>query len=424
MDSQNASTPRGEVFGMAEHLFRHESGQLLASLTRILGWEHVDLALDIVQESLLAALETWPYRGIPDNPRAWLWRVAKNRATDKLRSRVRAARKREALATELERRAPVQPEADSARQDDLLTAMFACAHPELSQESQVALMLRILCGFTTREIAQAYLESEAVVSQRIVRAKRTLRDLVPDTDLFAGDGLEFRSGAVLVALYLMFNEGYSAHSGPRLLRDEFCAEAVRLGRALCASRKTDSPTARALLALMYFQSSRLGTRTDLHGNLLLLSEQDRSLWDQHLIALGFAELERAACGLDVSTYHLEAGIAAFHVSAPTYEDTDWIQILALYDRLVAKSDSPIVALNRAVALGMVRGFRVALSEVERLGEDRRFGRYHLYYSTLAEFNARAGRPEEARRNYEVAISLAGNDPERRFLERRMTELSG
>jgi RNA polymerase sigma-70 factor (ECF subfamily) len=408
---------------LTEHLFRHEAGQLLASLTRILGWAHVDLAQDIVQESLLAALRVWPYRGVPRAPRAWLWRVAKNRATDHLRRRARSTRRLEALTRELELRVPDSPGARPRLQDDTLATMFACAHPELSQEAQVALMLRILCGFTTREIAQAYLEPEAVVSQRIVRAKRKLRALKLDPSLPAGDDLSTRVQAVMVALYLLFNEGYSAHSGPRLLRDEFCAEALRLTSALCACPDTDSPAARALLALMYFQSSRLGTRTDDQGNLLLLSEQDRSQWDQRLIALGFAELERAACGTVVSTYHLEAGIAAFHVAAPTYEDTDWMQILMLYDRLVERTDSPIVALNRAVALGMVRGHRAALKEIERLGRDTRFGRYHLYHSTLAEFNSRAGHSAEARRHFEQAIALAGTEPERRFLERRLSDLS-
>lgn len=414
--------PHGEVHRLAEHLFRHEAGQLTASLTRILGWDQLELAEDIVQESLLAALQTWPYRGVPEQPVAWIWRVARNRATDKLRRSSLIAKKRDALDAEIEVRMS-SGEAAPALQDDFLSAMFVCAHPKLSQESQVALMLRLLCGFTTLEIAQAYLESESVVSQRIVRAKRKLRQLQLETQLPSGHELDRRSRSVMLALYLMFNEGYSAHSGPRLLRDEFCAEAVRLGQALCTNRDTDSPTARALLALFYFQSARLGTRTDGDGNLLLLSEQDRSQWDMRLITLGFAELERAACGTEVSTYHLEAGIAAFHVSAPRYEDTDWIQILRLYDRLVEKNNSPVVALNRAVALGMVRGFRLAIGEVERLGADERFGNYHLYYSTLAEFNARAGRRDVARQHFQSALALAGSDPERRFLERRLSELS-
>ena len=419
----DARPSQGEVDLLAAHLFRHEAGRLTASLTRILGWSEVDLAEDIVQEALLSALETWPYRGIPEQPSAWLWRVAKNRVTDRLRSRVRGARKLAALTRELEAQ---NSDASTGRpdfEDDLLAAMFVCAHPTLPEEAQVALMLRVLCGFTTREIAQAYLESDTVVSQRLVRAKRKLRALKPEMTLPAGEDLELRTESVLVALYVMFNEGYSAHSGPRLLRDEFCAEAVRLLTLLCASRSTDSPAARALLALFYFQSSRLGTRTDRDGNLLLLADQNRSEWDQQLIALGFRELERAACGTNVSTYHLEAGIAAFHVAAARYADTDWVQILALYDRLVECTSSPIAALNRAVALGMVRGMLIALKEVERLGSDPRFQTYHLYYSTLAEFKSRAGRPAEARRNLERAVTLAGTDPERRFLQRRIAELS-
>jgi RNA polymerase sigma-70 factor (ECF subfamily) len=411
----------GETGLLAAHLFRHQAGQITASLTRILGWGALETAEDVVQEALVAALETWPYRGLPDQPAAWLWRVARNRAMDHLRRNRLAGKKLEEFARELEARdhPPVEP--FHGLEDDLLAALFACAHPSIPEESQVALMLRVLCGFTTQEIAQAYLESESAVSQRIVRAKKKLRESGADLEGPSERDLSSRTEVVLLALYLMFNEGYSAHSGPTLLRDEFCAEAIRLNAILCAQDATDSPTARALLALMYFQSSRLVTRTDAGGDLLLLSEQDRAKWDQDQIALGFAELERASCGTRVSTYHLEAGIAACHVAALRYEDTDWMGILALYDQLVEMSPSPVFALNRAVAVGMVQGNRAALRELAKWSDDERFVHYHPYFATLAEFCLRAGRPQEARLNYRRAIDLAGSEPERRFLKRRLSE---
>jgi RNA polymerase sigma factor (sigma-70 family) len=394
--------PGGEVQRLATHLFRHQSGQMTASLTRILGWDALDTAEDIVQEALVAALESWPYRGLPDQPAAWLWRVARNRALDHLRGSRLAARKLEELTRELEAFDPPPASHPRGLADDLLSTMFTCAHPGLTEESQVALMLRILCGFTTQEIAQAYLETAATVSQRIVRAKRKLRHLKVNLELPSGSELARRTDAVLVALYLMFNEGYSAHSGPKLLRDEFCAEALRLGSILCANEDTDSPAARALLALMHFQSSRLATRTDKDGNLLLLSEQDRAKWDQGRIALGFAELERAACGTEVSTYHLEAGIAACHVSAAQYEDTDWMGILALYDQLVEADPSSVFALNRAVAVGMVRGNKAALKELGKLSEDPRFENYHPYWSADLR-GCRARPPNAALQNLQAQL---------------------
>jgi RNA polymerase sigma factor (sigma-70 family) len=413
---------KSEAQWLAEHLFRHQAGRMTASLTRILGWHALDTAEDVVQEALVAALETWPYRGIPHEPAAWLWRVARNRALDRLCHRKLSARKLEALTLELAARDSPAYSQLGAPDDDLLATMFACAHPALPEDSQVALMLKILGGFTTEEIARAYLEPASTVSQRIVRAKRKLRELKVDLEVPSGRDLSRRTDAVHLALYLMFNEGYSAHSGPTLLRDEFCAEALRLGRLLCAHGDTDSPTARALLALMFFQSSRLETRSDTDGNLLLLSEQDRTKWDRNLIKQGFAELERAACGTEVSTYHLEAGIAGCHVTAANYDDTDWMAILAVYEELVDMDSSPVFALNRAVAVGMVKGNKAALKELEALSDDPRFEHYHLYFSTVAEFYTRLRRLDEARLNYRRAIELAGSEPEKKFLERRLSLL--
>jgi RNA polymerase sigma factor (sigma-70 family) len=414
--STSSSRKTEEVQLLAAHLFRHSAGKLTARLTRILGWEAVDTAADIVQEALLAALQVWPYKGVPDNPEGWIWRVARNRATDRTRHATLAASKADAVAYELE-----SSRAEDHCDEDELAMMYVCAHPALPQEAQVALMLRILGGFTTREIALAYLTQEATVAQRIVRAKQKLRDAGVIVEVPSGGDVTERTDAVLLALYLMFNEGYSAHSGPNLLRDDLCSEAIRLTGLVCANPATNAPKVHALLALQYLQASRLATRTDDLGNLLLLSVQDRTQWDRALMAQGFAHLERAACGVEVSTYHMEAGIAACHASAPSYEDTEWSQILSLYDQLVESNASPVFALNRAVALAAVHGNRAALDDIERLAGDKRFDSYHLYFATLAELQSREGDTTGARHNFQRALELAGSEPERAFLQRRLSE---
>jgi len=402
---------------LTAHLFRHSSGKLTACLTRILGWDAVDTAADIVQEALLAALQVWPYKGVPDNPEGWIWRVARNRALDRTRHATLAASKADAVAYELE-----SSRAEDYSDEDVLAMMYVCAHPSLSQEAQVALMLRTLGGFTTSEIASAFLTKVATIAQRIVRAKQQLRDAGVKVEVPSGEGITDRTDAVLLALYLMFNEGYSAHSGPNLLRDELCSEAIRLTGLVCSNARAHSPRVHALLALQYLQASRLSTRTDDDGNLLLLSEQDRTRWDRSLMAEGFAQLERAACGVEVSTFHLEACIAACHASAATYDDTEWPQILSLYDQLVESNASPVFALNRVVALAAVHGHRAALEDIERLAGDKRFSNYHLYFATLAELQFREGDTVGAQQNFERAMELAGSEPERAFLSRRLSEV--
>lgn len=413
-----------EVRQLTEHLFRHQAAQIQASLVRILGVDHFELALDVVSDSLLKALETWPYRGIPDNPEAWLWRVARNRALDLLRMRAQSGAHQETVAEEVYRQAqshlePVRSRSPEEIEEDLLAMMFVCAHPALSQESRVALTLKVLCGFSVREIASAYLTSEATIGQRILRAKDSLLEARVRPELPDDSEISSRLDSVLMVLYLMFNEGYSAHSGPRLLRDELCRETIRMCELLGEKRETGEPRVHALLALMYFQYSRLNARTDEAGHIMLLSDQNRAKWDIESIRRGIRHLERSACGVEISMYHLEAGIAACHATASDYAHTDWKQIVNLYDQLVAKNQSPVIALNRAVAISMLHGPESGLKAVEQLALDPAFSRYHLYYATLAEFNMRQGNLEEAARFYERAISLAGNETERRFLEQKL-----
>jgi len=409
-----------DIHRTIDAVWRIESARLIAGIARLV--RDVGLAEDLAQDALVAALERWPETGVPDNPGAWLMATAKHRAIDQLRRRSMLDRKHEQLGHELTEWHHVAPDLDAAIDDavgdDLLRLIFIACHPVLSTEARVALTLRMLGGLTTAEIARAYLVPESTVAQRIVRAKRALADARIPFELPAGGDLAPRLGSVLEVVYLIFNEGYSATAGGDLLRPDLCAEAVRLGRVL-AGLAPDEPEVHGLVALMEIQSSRLRARVGPGGEPVLLLEQDRSRWDQLLIRRGLASLARAeALGGSRGVYALQAAIAACHARARTAEATDWERIATLYDELAAVSPSPVVELNRAVAVGMARGPGAGLALVDVLASERALANYHLLPAVRGDLLERLGKREEAREEFARAASLTRNEREREFFERR------
>jgi RNA polymerase sigma-70 factor (ECF subfamily) len=410
-----------------ETVWRIESARLIAGLARLV--RDVGLAEDLAQDALLAALERWPRDGVPDNPSAWLTATAKNRAIDLARRSTTYERKREEIAHELGiimamDGADLAAEADDEIGDDLLALMFTCCHPALSTEARVALTLRLLGGLTTAEIAGAFLVGEPTVAQRLTRAKRTLREVRADFVVPSGPALRDRLPDVLEVVYLIFNEGYAASSGERWVRTELCEEALRLGRIL-AGLAPGEPEAHGLVALLEIQASRLGARIGPEGEPILLLDQDRSRWDPLLIARGIAALRRAEdLPAPLGPYGLQAAIAACHARAVEAADTDWVRIAALYEALAALSPSPIVELNRAVAIGMAFGPEVGLALLERIATDPTLRDYHLLPSVRGDLLSRLGRTEEAAAEFRRAADLTENVSERRLLRRRAEPPAG
>ncbi len=399
---------------------------MVATLTRIFGWQHLELAEDVVQDSIIKAMRHWAYHGIPDNPAGWIMQVAKNEALDILRRERTLRGKQEQLARLPDYRTDASADLDQLDNelyDDQLRMMFTCCHPTISREARVALTLKTLGGFGVSEIARAFLQSETTIAQRLVRAKRTLRHINVTFVVPEASELPARLDSVLEVLYLMFNEGYSAHQGEDVVRHDLCAEAIRLTTLLARHPAGDLPRVHALLALMLLLAARLDARTDEAGNLLLLDEQDRSHWNQRMIGAGMGELTQSAQGEELSQYHLEAGIAAAHAIAPSYAATDWRRVLAQYDLLLQMTSSPVVALNRAVALAMVDGPQAGL---ETLSEVRRMvgmENYYLLHATSAEFWRQVGEIDKARASYQRALALTASEPGRRFLQRRIDALA-
>jgi RNA polymerase sigma-70 factor (ECF subfamily) len=420
------SSPPASIAEVAENLFRHEAGKLVATLTRIFGLDRLRLAEDVVQEALIRALSTWPYYGLPDNPSAWITQTAKNLALDVIRREAVFRTKEDEVAARLERMA-VDAEAgarDASEheiKDDRLRMMFVCCHPAIGEESQVALALKILCGFGTTEIASAFLTSEATIAKRITRAKQRIREAGVAFEIPAAAELTERLDAVLRTLYLLFNEGYKASSGDTLVRADLCHEAIWLATMLVEHPAGDQPRTHALLALMLLNAARLPSRADADGTLLRLPEQDRTKWDTMLIARGMLHLARSAAGEELSDLHLQAAIAACHCAAPTYEHTDWQQILGLYDRLVELDGSPVVALNRAVAVANVHGPRAGIDAVARIGRRGELDSYHLYFAVLGDLEARLGVYDSAAEHFERALALTPIRSEQAFLSRRLRE---
>src|SRR5262245_11956872 len=403
-----------------ERLYREESGCILATLIRLLG--DFDLAEEVVQEAFVAALEQWPAEGVPTNPRAWLVSTARHKAVDRLRRRTRFQEKQRALeqlvTLEEQMAAPDPP--DSMVADDRLRLIFTCCHPALAVEAQVALTLRTLGGLSTEEIARAFLIPVPTMAQRLVRAKQKIRAAGIPYQIPPDDLLPERLAGVLRTVYLVFNEGYAATSGDALMRRELCAEAIRLGRLLCELLSTCTQ-ARALLALMLLHDSRRDARMSADGKLILLEEQDRSRWDRAQIHEGLVLLREALQTGDVSEYALQAAIAGLHARAERAVDTDWRQIVQFYDLLLHLHPSPVVELNRAVAVAMADGPEHSLGLVDEIEVRGELYNYHLLPAARADLLRRLGRWTEAAEAYGLALSLVTNVAVRRFLEHRLTE---
>jgi RNA polymerase sigma factor (sigma-70 family) len=406
-----------------ESLFRRESGRMVAVLTRVFGVHNLSLVEDVVQDAFCRAMDVWQFRGMPDAPAAWLMTVAKNRALDVLR-RERTAR---TFAPELSRllesewtlAGTLDEEfAPLAIQDDVLRLMLSCCDPRIAEDSQVALVLHMLCGFSVAEVAGAFVATHAAMEKRLTRAKKTLSQSAHLFDTTDAAGFTARLPAVHRVLYLLFNEGYHGASPQFAVRASLCHEAMRLTGLLLEHPHGATAATDALAALMCLDAARLPARTDAAGDLVALADQDRTRWDRRLLAEGDRLLQRAARGTDLTTYHVEAAIAWVHTSAVRGDDTDWPRIVALYDMLMTVRPSPVVALNRAIAVAQLAGPEAGLKAIEAIEDRDRLARYPFLPAAVGELELRAGRPAPARRHFQEAARLARNPAERRYLQQR------
>lgn len=414
----------GDISRLADHLFRHESGKLISILTRLFGIDRLQLAEDVVQESLVRALQTWPYYGVPKNPAAWLTQTAKNLALDVIRREKVFQEKQPQIIALIEQWSDDAAAADSDAfgdeiKDGRLRLMFACCHPLLPEEAQTALALKTLCGFGPAEIAKAFLTTEAAIAKRLTRARQRVRELRIPFEIPVGGELSARLDGVLQTLYLLFNEGYKASSGESLVRAELCHEAIRLTTLLAGHPAGNQPRVHALAALMLLNGARLSARLDAEGNILRLEDQDRSAWNKPMIARGMFHLAQSATGNEAGQYHLQAGIAACHCAASDYASTDWPRILSLYDRLIEIDHSPVVALNRAVAVANVHGPGAGIQAVARIPHRERLDSYYLLYAVLGEFEAQLGHPQAAAGYFRESLGRTTVTSERAFLAKKL-----
>lgn len=411
-----------QVSESVDHLFRHHAGQMTAVLTRIFGFGKIDLIEDAIQESMLRALSHWSYKGLPDNPRAWLIQVAKNNILDRLRKSSRDADLEEGSKLLDAYAESVASESDTSFaneiREDQLQMIFACCHPALTPDSRIALTLKTVGGFSVTEIATAFLSNKEAVAKMLVRAKKRLREEGARMEIPDPDELRPRLESVLKVLYLMFNEGYSASGGESAVRTDLCHEAIRLGKLLADHPLTEGPKVHALAALFLFQASRLPARSGEGGSLIVLPDQDRSLWDRGMIAEGLGHFRASASGTEISVYHIEAEIASYHAISKDYGSTDWKAVLEAYDRLLERQFSQIAALNRIIALAEVKGANTAIEELETL-VDEKLEAYYPYHVTLAELQRRTGLRDEALRSYEFAAGLVENAAVRGFIEEKI-----
>jgi len=410
-----------EVAGVVDHLFRRESGRLVAILARRFGVAHLHLAEDVVQDALLKAMQVWPFTGVPDNPSAWLLQTAQNRALDQARRATLWRHKQTALMALAEDFSGV-PAArfEDEIADSQLRMMFVCCHPGLPADAQVALVLKTLCGFGEREIAAAFLAAKDAIEKKLVRARKFLRDARVPMELPPVTKLGPRVESVQRALYLLFNEGHKASHGESLLRADLCADAIRLGELLAAHAIGARPATHALLALMHLHAARLPARVADDGSLLVLAAQDRAKWDRRQIGRGLAHLEKSAAGENLTRWHIEAGIAACHALAPSFAETNWPHIVELYDLLLALDRSPIVALNRTIALAQAQGAATGLHAFAELPRRRALEHYHLFHAVHGHLLLAAGKKKEAavalHRSLELAVLPAERDLVRQRLE--------
>lgn len=424
--SSNVLTEKITIDKLVDHFFRHESGKLVSVLTRIFGAENLDMAEDVVQDSLVEAMDQWQYKGVPDNPSGWLFTVAKNKALNIVNREKYKRKYASDIAHDLQSGWMIDPAlnhffSDEQIQDDQLRMIFTCCHPSISPDSQVALALKTLCGFSIPEIAKAFLTTEENINKRLVRARQKIRENNISFEAPKGSNMEARLQAVLETIYLLFNEGYSASKGDDIVRYELCEEAIRLAKII-ATNKTiyNKGDVFALLSLMILNASRFKARQDSEGNLLTMEEQDRSLWDNDMRIAGLKYFAKAAQNESVSIYHILAAISAVYCIAPNYEATDWKSILSLYDSLIRIDGSPVVLLNRAIALSKVNGPDKALAELEKIKGIPSIQSYYLFYSTQAEFYIHANQYKRASEALEKAIELAALEPEKKLLKKKLT----
>lgn len=407
---------------LVEHFFRHETGRLHGALIRLLGVQNLPLAEDVAQEALLRALRLWSIGGVPPNPSAWITQVAMNLARDALRHRRMSLAKQPGIILHLEHRLPrgeMPGDGEAEIRDDTLRLMFVCCHPALAADAQVVLALKVIGGFGPGEIARAFLSTEAAIEKQLTRMKQRIRDAGIAFAIPQGPELAARLDGVLAVLYLIFNEGYKASGGDRLLREDLCEEAVRLLSLLVAHPAGDAPRAHALLALMLLTAARFPSRLDEQGALLRLDEQDRSKWNRALIDRGLLHLAAAARGEELSDYHLQAGIAAIHCTAPDGASTDWVRIVAHYDEFLRRKPSPVVALNRAVAVAHRDGPRAGLDAIAAIPRLDRLDSHHLLPAVRGELYWRLGDHAAAAEHFRLALQLAHVGPEQHHLARML-----
>jgi RNA polymerase sigma-70 factor (ECF subfamily) len=405
-----------------EHFFRREAGRLVGVLTRLFGWRHFDLVEDMVQATLLDALEAWRVR-VPDNPSGWVHRVARNKILDALRRHQIGQRVLHEWAAGRPTHEAALDErfVDGEIEDSQLRMMFACCHPRLARENQLALTLKALCGFGNSEIARALLVAEETVKKRLQRATRDLSDHQITLDLPPADELARRLDGVHQVLYLLFNEGYCSSDGESAIRADLCEEAAWLCHLLCSQPRFSTPATHALMALMLFHAARLEARLDQRGSLLLMEEQDRGRWDHRLIRRAREFLDRSAEGTVLSPFHLEAAIACHHCTAKSYAETDWPAILRLYDALLKMHRSPVYVLNRAIVVAQIDGPHAGIRALDEARHDPALGRYHLFDATLGEFYRRAGDFARARQHLEAARQKTNSPYDRELIDRRLAQ---
>ena len=419
--------PSAEISRLTEHLFRVEAGKLVSVLTGVFGIDHLQLAEDVVQEALVRAFRTWPYYGIPKNPAAWITQTAKNLAYDLLRREKLFREKQTEIAISVEQWsadsvADESPAFETEIKDDRLRLIFACCHPLIGQEAQTALALKTLCGFSAAEIGKAFLTTEAAIAKRLTRTRQKIRELGIPFEIPSGKEFSVRLEGVLQTLYLLFNEGYKASSGENLVREDLCYEAIRLATLLAEHPVANQPRTHALVALMLLNAARLPARVDLEGNILRLKEQERTKWSRPMIERGILHLARAAAGPELSEYHIQAGIAACHCMAEDYLSTDWPRILSLYDQWTKMNNSPVIALNRAVAVANVEGPAAGIEAVDAIRNRSEMRSYYLLYAVLGEFEAQLHHSEAAAAYFKKASELAEVKSERVFLSKKLRAL--
>lgn len=410
-----------EVHKTIDHLFRHESGKMTAVLSRLLGLQNLEAAQDIVQDTLLQAMNSWSYNGIPDNPSAWLYRVAKNKAIDQIRKEKRFRELSPQYAYLLESEWTLSSTVqqlflDTEIQDSQLRMMFACCHPSIPEESQIAFTLKFLCGLSVAEIARAFLTSDDTIAKRIYRAREKLKQEQVELTVPQGQALPARLDAVLKSLYLLFNEGYNSSDSSSLIRTDLCHEAMRLCHLLTEHPVTSFPRSKALLSLFCFQASRLESRLTSEGNIILLKYQDRSRWNLPLIQKGFDYLDAAAEPFEVSTYHIEAAIASQHAAAPSFEKTNWKSIYHLYEMLYQLQPNPVVAMNKAIASAYATSKEQALQELLQInGLDH----HHLYFASIGELHLEMQNRQQAKDYFQKALQLTSSQPEQQLLREKI-----